>query len=172
MVSPHSGHVLHVSLILEPKALAVDVPTLGEVVDVHVSELSLAEQDLPNTLNHSGRQGHSDRPLLAIPTMVFTADSDVCKPSTVSAEPSGPARFHLRREAIASSCIEAVRQHFQAAGFSKDVSSFAAAPRRPSTNHMYDDRCIALMAGGLACPTSTQVATFLHSLFRTHGLAP
>ena len=31
-------------------------------------------------------------------------------------------------------------RHYKAAGFSDEVSRLAAAPKRPSTNHMYDDR--------------------------------
>ena len=31
-------------------------------------------------------------------------------------------------------------QHFQATGFSEEVFRLSAAPKRPSTNHMYDNR--------------------------------
>ena len=46
------------------------------------------------------------------------------------------------REVIPSACMEALMQHYQATGFSWEVSKFATAPtcRRPSTNRMYDDR--------------------------------
>ena len=45
-------------------------------------------------------------------------------------------------QVIPSACMEALMQHYQAAGFSREVSKFDAAPtcRRPSTNRMYDDR--------------------------------
>ena len=33
-------------------------------------------------------------------------------------------------------------QHYKAAGFSDDVSWLATAPRRPSTNRMYDDQSL------------------------------
>ena len=36
--------------------------------------------------------------------------------------------------------MEALKQHFQAAEFSKEVSRPTAAPRRASTNRMYNDR--------------------------------
>ena len=69
-------------------------------------------------------------------------------------------------------------QHFQAAGFSKDVSRLAAAPRRPSTNKMYDNRwlCFAHWATGQRFdplgPKAAQIPTFLYDLFDTHVLSP
>ena len=69
-------------------------------------------------------------------------------------------------------------QHYQAAGFSGEVSRHAAAPRRPSTNRMFDDRCLRFdhWATGQRIdplgPTAAQIATFLYSLFDTHGLSP
>ena len=66
-------------------------------------------------------------------------------------------------------------QHYQTAGFPKEVSRLTAAPRRPSTNRMYDDRWLHWATGhGIhpLCPTATQIATFLYYLFDTHGLSP
>ena len=60
----------------------------------------------------------------------------------------------------------------------EEVFRLAAAPRKPSTNHMYDDRwlCFAYWAAGqgfnLLSPTAAQIAPFLYSLFDTHGLSP
>ena len=77
--------------------------------------------------------------------------------------------------------MEALMQHYQAAGFSKEVSKLAAAPRRPSTNRMYDDRWLRLAnwATGKGfnnprgpTPTAAQITAFLHELFDTHGLFP
>ena len=50
--------------------------------------------------------------------------------------------LYLKRQVIPSARMEALTQHYQAAGFSREVSKFATAPtcRRPSTNRMYDDR--------------------------------
>ena len=68
-------------------------------------------------------------------------------------------------------------RHYKAAGFSDEVSRLAAAPRRPSTNRMYDDRwCrFARWAAGQGVdplnPTAAQVASFLFDLFDTHGLS-
>ena len=69
-------------------------------------------------------------------------------------------------------------QHYKAAGFSDEVSRLAAAPRRPSTNHMYDDRWLrfARWAAGQGFdpldPRAAQIVSFLFTLFDTHGLSP
>ena len=74
--------------------------------------------------------------------------------------------------------MEALMQHCQAAGFSKEVSKLASAPRRPSTNRMYNDRwlCFANWATGQGFDplgtTAAQIASFLYELFDTHGLSP
>ena len=69
-------------------------------------------------------------------------------------------------------------QHYQAAGFSKEVSRLATAPRRPSTNKMYDNRWCQFThwatgqgIEGLG-PAAAQIAAFLYYLFDTHGLSP
>ena len=76
-------------------------------------------------------------------------------------------------------------QHYQAAGFSR----LAAAPRRPSTNCMYDDRWLRFTRWGVGqgfdplsptaaqiasplSPTAAQIASFLYTFFDTHGLSP
>ena len=64
-------------------------------------------------------------------------------------------------------------RHYKAAGFSDE-----AAPKRPSTNRMYDDRWLrfARWAAGQGFdpldPTAAQVASFLFTLFDNHGLSP
>ena len=76
--------------------------------------------------------------------------------------------------------MEALMQHYQAAGFSREVSKLAAAPtcRRPSTNRMYDDRWLHFTnwATGRGFdphgPTPTQITTFLYELFDTRGVSP
>ena len=72
-------------------------------------------------------------------------------------------------------------QHYQAAGFSEEVSRLATAPmitRRSSTNRMYDDRWLPFShyATGqgidLRSPNAApQVATFLYTLFDAHSLS-
>ena len=66
-------------------------------------------------------------------------------PATILSVPQRPfvtTGLYLKRQVIPSTCMEALMQHYKAAGFSREVSKFAAAPtcRRPSTNRMYDDR--------------------------------
>ena len=69
-------------------------------------------------------------------------------------------------------------RHYKAAGFSDEVSRLAAAPRRPSTNRMYDVRWCRFTrwAAGQGIdplnPTAAQVASFLFDLFDIHGLSP
>ena len=73
--------------------------------------------------------------------------------------------------------MEALMQ-YQAAGFSKEVSRLTSAPRRPSTNRMFDDRwlCFANWATGQGFgppgPTAAQIAALLYELFDTHSLSP
>ena len=74
--------------------------------------------------------------------------------------------------------MEALMRYYKATGFSDEVSRLAAAPRRPSTNRMYDDRWgrftrwAAGQGVGPLNPTAAQVASFLFDLFDTHGLSP
>ena len=69
-------------------------------------------------------------------------------------------------------------RHYKAAGFSDEVSRLTAAPRRPSTNRMYDDRWrrFTRWAAGQGFdpldPTAAEIASFLYDLFDTHGLSP
>ena len=69
-------------------------------------------------------------------------------------------------------------RHYKAAGFADEVSRLAAALRRPSTNRMYDDRWLrfarrdALQGFDPLDPTAAQIASFLFTLFNTHGLSP
>ena len=104
-----------------------------------------------------------------------------CGPPTllsVLQRPTVTTEICLERQVVPPAHMEALMQHYQAAGFSKEVYRFAAAPRRPSTNKMYDDRWLpfANWATGQGFdplgPTAAQIATFLYDLFDTHGLSP
>ena len=79
--------------------------------------------------------------------------------------------LYLERQVVPSARMEALPSS------TKEVSTLAAAPRRPSTNRMYDDRWlhIANWATGKGFvplgPTAAQKAAFLYELFDTHGLS-
>ena len=81
-------------------------------------------------------------------TVVSTPAMIECGPLamilSVPQRPFVTTGLYLKRRFIPSACMEALMQHYQAAGFSREVSKFAAAPtcRRPSTNRMYDDRLL------------------------------
>ena len=68
-------------------------------------------------------------------------------------------------------------RHYKAAGFSDEVSRLATAPRRPSTNRMYDNWWLRFTrwATGQGFdplnPSAAQIASFLYLLFDT-GLSP
>ena len=103
------------------------VTGLAGEVNVHVSTIS--HQD-------------THRPLVAVTTVVSTPATIECgSPATIHSVPQRPfvtTGLYLKRQVIPSACMEALMQHYQAAGFSREVSKFAAAPtcRRPSTNRM------------------------------------
>ena len=84
----------------------------------------------------------------------------------------------LGRKVIPSARMEALMRHYKAAGFSDEVSRLAAAPKRSSTNSIYDDRWLRFTpwAAGQGFdpldPTAAQIASFLFTLFNTHGLSP
>ena len=108
------------------------VTGLAGEVNVHVSTLSPAQQSHSEAQDHPDGRGDTHRPLVAVTTVVSTPATIECgSAATILSVPQRP-----------SVRMEALMQHYQAAGFSREVSKFAAAPtcRRPSTNRMYDDR--------------------------------
>ena len=122
------------------------VTGLAGEVNVHVSTVSPAQQSHSEAQDHQDERGDTHRPLVAITTMVSTPATIECgSPATILSVPQRPfvtTGLYLKLQVIPSACMEALMQHYQAAGFSREVSKFAAAPtcRRPSTNRMYDDR--------------------------------
>ena len=159
------------------------VSRLAGEVDVHVPSFSPAQQGRAETSIHPGRGGISCSPLVAVSTVVSTSTTSVCGTPPCSPVPSrssvpaGP-EVYLRRKVVPSARMEALMRHYKEAGFSDEVSRLAAAPRRPSTNRMYDDRWCRFTrwAAGQGFdpldPTTAQVASFLFDLFDTHGLSP
>ena len=131
-------------------------------------------------MDHPGVRSDTNCPLVAITTMVSTSTVSVCGPPSHHFVLPGPpvtTGVCLGLQVIPTARMEALMQHYQAAGFSKKVSRLAASPRRPSTNRMYDDRwlCFAHWASeqgiDLLSPTAAQIAVFLYYLFDTHGLS-
>ena len=90
-------------------------------------------------------RGDTHRPLMAVTTVVSTPAMIECgSPATIQQRPFVTTGLYLKGQVIPSARMEALMQHYQAAGFSREVSKFATAPtcRRPSTNRMYDDRWV------------------------------
>ena len=154
---------------------------LAGAVDVHVSTISPALQSHSEAQDNPGEPGDTHSPLVAITTMVSTLATTVCGPASILSAPSRPTvttGICLKRQVVPFACMEALMQHYQAAGFSREVSRPATAPRRPCTNRMYHDRWLrfANWATGHGFdplgPTAAEKAAFLYELFDTHGLSP
>ena len=154
---------------------------LAGEVDVHVSTVPPTQQSHSEASVHSDWRGDTHRPLVTITTMVSTSITSVCGPPTLLSilpRPVVTTGIYLKRQVVPSARMEALVQHYQAAGFSKEVSKLSAAPRRPSTNRMYDDMCLCLAIWATRKgfdplgPTAAQIAAFLYDLFDTHGLSP
>ena len=136
------------SPIPEPRALAVDAMSQdweGRSMYVHVSSIQSAQQSDSEAPVHPGCRSNSHSPLVAETVVVSTPTSFLCgSPPVLSlllrfSVPAG-SEVCLRWKVVPSARMEALMRHYKAAGFSDEVSRLAAAPRRPSTNRMYDDR--------------------------------
>ena len=159
------------------------VSGLAGEVNVHVSSFQSAHQSHSEAPVHPGGRSNSHSPPVAKTVVVSTPTSSLCGPPPVLSLPSrssvpAGSEICLGRKVVPSACMEALMRHYKAAGFSDEVSRLAAAPRRPSTNRMYDDRWLrfARWAAGQGFdpldPTAAQIASFLFTLFDTHGLSP
>ena len=147
------------------------------------SSISPAQQSHSEAQAHPDSRGDPRSPLVAESVVASTPTTSLCGTSssfslsTRSSVPAG-SEVCLGRKVVPSARMEALMRHYKAAGFSDEVSMLAAAPRRPSTNRMYDDRWLrfARWAAGQGFdpldPTAAQVASFLFTLFDTHGLSP
>ena len=159
------------------------VSGLAGEVDVHVSSIPSAQQSHSEVPVHPGGRGNSHSPLVAESIVISTPTSSLCGtppglslPSR-SSLPAG-SEVCLGRKVLPSARMEALMRHYKAAGFSDEVSRLTAAPRRPSTNRMYDNQWLRFTrwAAGQGFdpldPTAAQIASFLFTLFDTHGLSP
>ena len=86
---------------------------------------------------------------MVLTILVLTLALTACGPPSLVSIPPSPTittRVHLGWKVVPSACMEALMHAdggsyaAQAAGFSQEVSRLAAAPRRPLTNRMHDDR--------------------------------
>ena len=120
------------------------VTGLAGEVNVHVSTVSPAQHS--EAQEHPDGRGDTHRPLVAVTTVVSTPATNECGlPAMILSVPQRPfvtTGLYLKRQVVPSARMEALMQHYQAAGFSREVSKFATAPtcRRHSTNRMYHDR--------------------------------
>ena len=159
------------------------VSGLAGEVNVHVSSIESAQQGHSEAPVHPGSTSNSHSPLLAETVVVSTPTSSLCGSPPVLSLPSrssvpAGSEVCLIQKVIPSARMEALMRHYKAAGFSDEVSRLGAAPRRPSANRMYDDQWLrfARWAEGQGFdpldPTAAQIASFLFTLFDTHGLSP
>ena len=140
----HNTHLPQfMALVPEPRALAIDALSQERSMNIFPLFLLLNKEEAQD---HPDGRGDTHRPLVAVTTVVSTLATIECgSPATILSVPQRPfvtTGLYLKRQVIPSARLEALMQHYQAAGFSREVSKFAAAPtcRRPSTNRMYDDR--------------------------------
>ena len=172
------------SQILEPRALAVDALSQdwqGRSMYMF-PPFPPAPQGYSETAGNTGGRSDSDSPLVAKTVMVSTPTSSLCGPSTVLSLPprssvTTGSEIHLGRKVIPSARMEVLVRHYKAAGFSDEVSRLGAAPRRPLTNRMYDERWPRFTRWAIGQefdplnPSAAQIASFFYSLFDT-GLSP
>ena len=135
-----SGHVCHSPqhascpvYVSSSRALSTGdrcpVTGLAGEVDVHVFTVSPAQQSHSEAQDHSGGRGDTHSPVVAITTVVSTFTTSVCGPSTLLSVPLRRAVttvIYLERQVIPSACTEALMQHYQAAGFWREVLMLAA----------------------------------------------
>ena len=159
------------------------VSGLAGKVGVHVSTFSPTQQSHSEATVHQGGRSDSHSPLVAKTAVVRTPTSSLCGSPPVLSIPSRSSvttgsEVRLERKVAPSARMEALMRHYKAAGFSVEVSRLAAAPRRPSTNRMCDNRWLRFTRWATGqgfdplSPTAAQIASFLFTLFDTHGLSP
>ena len=108
------------------------VTGLAGEVNVHVSTFPPAEQSHSEAQDHPDGRGDTHRPLVAVTTVVSTPATIECgSPAMILSVPQRPfviTGLYLKQQVIPSAHMEVLMQHYQAAGFSREVSKFSAAP--------------------------------------------
>ena len=95
-------------------------------VDVHVSNVSPAQQSHSEAQDHPRGQSDTNIPLEAATTVVSTFTTSVCEPPMLLSIPPRSAvttGLYLVRQVIPSARMETLMQHYQAAGFSREALS-------------------------------------------------
>ena len=129
--TPNSGHVCHnpqhasspVYVSTSRASSTGDrcsVTRLAGKLDEQFSTVSPAHQSHSETMDHPGGQSDTNCPLVAITIVVSTPNTSVFGPPSHHSVPLGPTvrtGVCLRRQGIPSACMEALMQHYQAAGF-------------------------------------------------------
>ena len=139
-----------------------------------------AQQSHPETQDHPGGRNDTNSPLVAITTVVSKSTTSCGQPSLLPVPPGPTVTTWICLGWQVLRGLDAVMQHYQAAGFSKrsldsrQPLELAAAPRRPSTNRAWlrFTHWAAGQGTDLLGPTAAQIATFLYYLFDTQGLSP
>ena len=105
------------------------VTGLAGDVSVHVSTVSPAQQSHSEAQEHPDGRGDTHRPLVAVTTVVSTPATIECgSPAMILSVPPRPfvtTGLYLKRQVVPSARMEALMQHYKAAGFSREVSKFA-----------------------------------------------
>ena len=117
------------------------VTRLAGKVDVHVFTIPTAKQNHSEAQDHLKGRGDTHSPH-GCHNLGSTLTTSVCGPPMLLSVPPRPTvttGICLERQVVPSACMGALIQHYQAAGFSREVSRLVAAPRRPSTNKMYNN---------------------------------
>ena len=102
------------------------ITRLVGTINVHVSSISPAQQSHSEAQDDPGGRDDTHSPLVAIKTVVSTLATSVCGPPSilsVQPRPSVTTGICLERQVVPSARMEALMLHYQAAGFSREVSA-------------------------------------------------
>ena len=139
----HNTHLPHVSNSgASSTGDRCSVTSLAGEVDVHVFTIPPAQQSHSEAKDHPGWSSDTNCPLVAVTIVVPTSSMSVCGPPSHHSVPPGPTvtTVCIGWQIIPFARMDALTQHYQAAGFSREASRLAVAPKGPSTNRLYDDR--------------------------------